>query len=318
MSEHPELGRVGVWIAAPPGAELARGLEQLGYGAIWIGGSQGGRLAGVETTLAATSRLTVATGVVNIWKDDAASIAASYHRLADRYPGRFLLGVGAGHPEAISQYTKPYDALVHYLDALDAGGVPPSQRALAALGPKVLRLAADRTAGAHPYLVTPEHTRRARKLLGPDALLAPEQHVVLDADIARGRDLARTALSRYLDLTNYTNNWRRLGFTEEDITGQRQRSPGRRTGRSGRRDTDRLTGHRAPRRRRRPRLHPAHHLEGRGPADRLHRPRQGPVPLITHGRTSTDGDHSHTRGETAAGRLCHGNGYGAISRDRHP
>jgi probable F420-dependent oxidoreductase len=220
MSEHPELGRVGVWIAVPPAAELARGLEQLGYGAIWIGGSQGGRLEGVETTLAATSRLTVATGVVNIWKDDAASIAASYHRLADRYPGRFLLGVGAGHPEAVSQYTKPYDALVHYLDALDAGGVPPGQRALAALGPKVLRLAADRTAGAHPYLVTPEHTRRARKLVGPAALLAPEQHVVLDADIARGRDLARAALSRYLDLTNYTNNWRRLGFTEEDITGQ--------------------------------------------------------------------------------------------------
>jgi probable F420-dependent oxidoreductase len=204
----------------PPAAELARGLEQLGYGAIWIGGSQGGRLEGVETTLAATSRLTVATGVVNIWKDDAASIAASYHRLADRYPGRFLLGVGAGHPEAVSQYTKPYDALVHYLDALDAGGVPPGQRALAALGPKVLRLAAARTAGAPPYLVTPEHTRRARKLVGPAALLAPEQHVVLDADIARGRDLARAALSRYLDLTNYTNNWRRLGFTEEDITGQ--------------------------------------------------------------------------------------------------
>jgi probable F420-dependent oxidoreductase len=219
MTEHPELGRVGVWIAAPPGAELARGLEQLGYGAIWIGGSQGGRLAGVEATLAATSRLTVATGVVNIWKDNAAGIAAAYNRMADRYSERFLLGVGAGHPETVNQYTKPYDALVHYLDALDAGGVPPSQRALAALGPKVLRLAADRTAGAHPYLVTPEHTRQARKLLGPDVLLAPEQHVVLDADVARGRDLARTALSRYLDLANYTNNWRRLGFTEEDITG---------------------------------------------------------------------------------------------------
>ena len=95
MTEHPELGRVGVWIAAPPGAELARVLEQLGYGAIWIGGSQGGRLAGVEATLAATSRLTVATGVVNIWKDDAAGIAAAYHRMADRYSERFLLGVGA-------------------------------------------------------------------------------------------------------------------------------------------------------------------------------------------------------------------------------
>jgi probable F420-dependent oxidoreductase len=109
---------------------------------------------------------------------------------------------------------------VRYLDALDDGGVPKSQRALAALGPKVLRLAADRTAGAHPYLVTPEHTRLARELLGPETLLAPEQHVVVDADITRGRELGRSALGRYLTLTNYTNNWRRLGFTDEDITGQ--------------------------------------------------------------------------------------------------
>jgi probable F420-dependent oxidoreductase len=220
MSAHPELGKIGVWIAAPPSSELARGLERLGYGAIWIGGSQGGELEGVENTLSATSRLTVATGIVNIWKDDPAVIAASYHRLADTYPGRFLLGVGAGHPEAVSRYTKPYDALVHYLNALDAGGVPKSQRALAALGPKVLRLAADRTAAAHPYLVTPEHTRRARELLGPETLIAPEQHVVVDADITRGRELGRSALGRYLTLTNYTNNWRRLGFTEQDITGK--------------------------------------------------------------------------------------------------
>jgi probable F420-dependent oxidoreductase len=104
---HPDLGRIGVWIGGPPSPELARGLDELGYGAIWIGGSQGGELEGVERTLAATSRLTVATGIVNIWKDDPAVIAASYHRLADEYPGRFLLGVGAGHPEETSRYTKP-------------------------------------------------------------------------------------------------------------------------------------------------------------------------------------------------------------------
>jgi probable F420-dependent oxidoreductase len=220
MTEHPELGKIGVWISSPPSPELARGLDELGYGAIWIGGSQGGELEGVERTLAATNRLTVATGIVNIWKDDPTRIAASYHRLADAYPGRFLLGVGAGHPEATSQYAMPYDALVEYLDRLDAGGVPRSQRVLAALGPKLLRLAADRTAGAHPYLVTPEHTRRARELIGPGVLLAPEQHVVLDADPARARELARNAITRYLKLSNYTNNWRRLGFTDHDLAGR--------------------------------------------------------------------------------------------------
>jgi probable F420-dependent oxidoreductase len=219
MTERPELGKVGVWMGGAPSTELARGLDELGYGAIWIGGSPGGELDAVERTLAATGRLTVATGIVNIWKDDPATIASSYHRLADAYPGRFLLGVGAGHPEATSKYTKPYDALVQYLDGLDAGGVPRSQRALAALGPKVLRLAAERTAGAHPYLVTPDHTRRARELLGPDVLLAPEQHVVLDADTSRALELGRNALSYYLNLTNYTTNWRRLGFTDDDLSG---------------------------------------------------------------------------------------------------
>ena len=219
MSETPELGKIGVWLRGQPSPELARGLDDLGFGAIWIGGSPGGQLQGVERTLAATSRLTVATGIVNIWKDEPATIAASYHRLSDAYPGRFLLGIGAGHPEATSQYARPYEALVHYLDALDAAGVPPSQRALAALGPKVLRLAAERTAAAHPYLVTPEHTRRARALLGTNVLLAPEQHVVLDAEPARARELARNAVSHYLGLTNYTANWRRLGFTDQDIAG---------------------------------------------------------------------------------------------------
>lgn len=219
MSEPLNLGRIGVWTPGTPSPELARGLDELGYGAIWVGGSPGGELDGVHSTLAATTRLTVATGIVNIWKDDPATIAASYHRLAAAYPGRFFLGVGVGHPEATSDYTRPYRALVEYLDGLDAGGVPQSRRALAALGPKVLRLAADRTAGAHPYLVTPEHTREARRILGEGVLLAPEQHVVLDPDVEQGRALARTALAYYLQLQNYTNNWRRLGFTDADLAG---------------------------------------------------------------------------------------------------
>jgi probable F420-dependent oxidoreductase len=217
MAERIEIGRVGVWVRAAPDARLAQGLEELGFGAIWIGGSPGGELPEVQSTLAATTRIAVATGIVNIWQDDAAGIAAAFHRLAASFPGRFLLGIGAGHPEATSEYTKPYDALVHYLDGLDAADVPTSQRVVAALGPKVLRLAAERSAGAHPYLVTPEHTRRARDLLGPAPLLAPEQHVILEPDDDRARTLARRAIRTYLGLRNYTNNWRRLGFADDDL-----------------------------------------------------------------------------------------------------
>jgi probable F420-dependent oxidoreductase len=170
------LGQVGVW--APESTlspALAGALENLGYGAIWIGGSPAGDLSIVDELLDATERLVVATGIVNIWKDDARVVAASHRRLAPAYPGRWLLGIGVGHPEATSDYAHPYQALVDYLDILDSEGVPQDERVLAALGPKVLQLSADRTAGAHPYLVTPEHTRQARELLGAGVLLAPEQ-----------------------------------------------------------------------------------------------------------------------------------------------
>lgn len=218
---HPTLGRIGVWIRGSGlEPELAHHLDELGFGAIWLGGSPGGNLEHVESTLAATGRLTVATGIVNIWTDEPDPIAAAYHRLDDRFPGRFLLGIGAGHPEATSDYTRPYAALERYLDGLDAAGVPTSGRVLAALGPRVLRLAARRTAGAHPYLVTPDHTRTARAALGDDALLAPEQHVILDEDPGSARQLARSALSNYLRMRNYTTNWRRLGFTEADLAGE--------------------------------------------------------------------------------------------------
>jgi probable F420-dependent oxidoreductase len=214
-----ELGKFGIWSrAADLNAEVAVEVERLGYGAIWIGGSPGDRLDLVESLLGATERISVATGIVNMWKDDAATIAASYHRINASHPDRFLLGVGVGHPEATKEYKKPYDTIVEYLDQLDAADVPVANRALAALGPKVLKLAAQRTAGAHPYLTTPAHTREAREVMGAGPLLAPEQKVVLDTDPVRARQTARPGVEKpYLGLVNYLNNLRRLGWTEEDL-----------------------------------------------------------------------------------------------------
>ncbi|MEV7969147.1 LLM class F420-dependent oxidoreductase [Sphaerisporangium sp. NPDC088356] len=217
----PTVGQIGVWQARPPFTpKLALSLEQLGYGTLWVGGSPDGDLRLVEELLAATTTLTVATGIVNIWKDDPRTVGASFNRIEAAHPGRFLLGIGAGHPEATSEFTKPYAALESYLDGLDAAGVPVESRVLAALGPKVLRLSAERSAGAHPYLTTPEHTRQAREILGAGALLAPEQKVILSQDVDHARSLARQAVRMYLGLSNYTSNWRRLGFGDDDLAGE--------------------------------------------------------------------------------------------------
>ena len=214
-----ELGKIGIW-RHPSGLtpELVAEVEALGYGAIWVGGSPAGDLAVVENILDATDHIAVATGILNVWKDDAATVAASYHRVTARYPGRFLLGLGIGHPEATQEYQQPYAKLVSYLDELDDRGVPAEGRVLAALGPKVLRLAAERSAGAHPYLVTPEHTRQARQILGEGPLLAPEQKVVLETDPERARAIGRPRVQQpYLGLTNYLSNLRRLGWTDADF-----------------------------------------------------------------------------------------------------
>jgi probable F420-dependent oxidoreductase len=216
-----ELGRIGIW-RHPSGLtpEVAAEVEGLGYGAIWLGGSPGGDLGVVEDLLGATDHIAVATGIVNVWKDDAATIGADYHRITSRYPGRFLLGLGIGHPEATAEYQRPYAKLVSYLDGLDDLKVPAEGRVLAALGPRVLRLAADRSAGAHPYLVTPEHTRQARQILGDGPLLAPEQKVVLETDPERARAIARPRVQNpYLGLRNYLSNLRRLGWTDADFAG---------------------------------------------------------------------------------------------------
>ena len=212
------LGTLGVWqFVGKVTPELAVEAERLGYGAVWIGGSPGGQLAEPEALLDASERITVATGIVNMWQDDAATVAASYQRLEVQHPGRFVLGVGIGHPEAISEYRSPYDKIVEYLDQLDDAGVPAERRVLAALGPKVLELSAARAAGAHPYLTTPEHTAFARKILGPDAVLAPEHKVVLDTDAERARTIGRKVLKRYLALVNYRQNLLRFGFSEDDL-----------------------------------------------------------------------------------------------------
>ena len=215
------LGRFGVWTFGAPTPEQAAEIEKLGYGAVWPGGSPAGDLAFVEPLLAATEKLQVATGIVNVWTAPAAQVAESYHRIEAAHPGRFILGVGIGHPEHTKEYRKPYDVLVEYLDQLDAAGVPVARRVVAALGPKVLRLAADRSAGAHPYLTTPEHTAEARKVIGPDAFLAPEHKVVLTDSsaeaTAEARAIGRQTVDFYLNLSNYLNNWRRLGFSEDDI-----------------------------------------------------------------------------------------------------
>jgi probable F420-dependent oxidoreductase len=199
--------------------ELAGELEGLGYGAIWLGGSPGDGLEHVEALLDATETITVATGIVNIWTTDPTTLAESYHRIAHRIDGRFIVGVGAGHPESSgTKAEKPFEAMIAYLDELEAGGVPNEVIVLAALGPRMLRLARERTAGAHPYLVTPEHTAEARAILGKDRLLAPEQRVVLRDDPEAAREVGRpTVVTPYLQLINYRRSLERLGFTEDDL-----------------------------------------------------------------------------------------------------
>lgn len=214
------LGRFGIWRTVSgitPG--FAEEIESLGYGAVWVGGSPAGHLEDLEKLLDATTRIKVATGILNMWKADADTVADSYHRIARRHPDRFLLGLGIGHPEATKEYHHPYDKIVGYLDRLETRGVPKDRLALAALGPRVLTLAGERTAGAHPYLTTPRHTGYARQVLGPGPLLAPEHKVVLDTDPVRARSVGRPVVSRYLDRVNYRNNLLREGWDEGDFDG---------------------------------------------------------------------------------------------------
>lgn len=218
VSLKPDLGRFGVWLATRSiTPELAARIESLGYGAAWIGGSPDAELSWVDPALAQTTSLQLATGIVNIWSAPAPAVAESFKRIESGHPGRFLLGIGVGHAEHTQEYVKPYDALVSYLDQLDAALVPTSRRVVAALGPRVLRLAAQRSAGAHPYLTTPEHSAKARELLGGAVYLAPEHKVVLSTDAEQARQIGRQTVEHYLGLSNYVSNWLRLGFSEADV-----------------------------------------------------------------------------------------------------
>ncbi|MDT5093832.1 MAG: hypothetical protein QOH60_3195 [Mycobacterium sp.] len=216
MTDAPDLGKFGSFGRGVT-PDQAKEIEALGYGAVWVGGSPPAELEWVEPILEKTTTLKVATGIVNIWTAAAGPVSESFHRIEKAYPGRFLLGIGVGHPEAHTEYRKPIDALNDYLDKLDEYGVPKNRRVVAALGPKVLKLSAKRSAGAHPYLTTPEHTAQAREIMGPSAFLAPEHKAILTTDADRAREVGRKALAVYLNLTNYVSNWKRLGFTDEDV-----------------------------------------------------------------------------------------------------
>ncbi|MGX5210081.1 LLM class F420-dependent oxidoreductase [Streptomyces violaceus] len=219
------VGRYGIWSVGLRSedpdrraelAEAAAELEELGYGAVWLGGNSSA--ANAAPLIEATSRLTVGTSIQSIWQHEADAAATAFAELESAHPGRFLLGLGVSHAKRVEQYARPYSALVEHLDGLDAAGVPADRRLLAALGPKSLRLARDRAAGSIPYLVTPEHTAHAREILGEAPLLAPELGVVPETDPTRARALAREFLGIYLPLQNYTNNFLRHGFTEDDLT----------------------------------------------------------------------------------------------------
>ena len=232
-----ELGRVGVWLgplSLRPAAKtrgIAREVEELGFGAIWFGEGVGTKecFTQAATLLAWTERAVVATGIANIYARDPMAMANGARTLADGYPGRFLLGIGVSHAPSVAErgheYSRPLTTMRAYLDAMDEAifrGVEPAEpapRVLAALGPRMLELAAERTRGAHPYFTSPEHTAMARQVMGKGPLLAPEQAFVLEIDPGLARAKAREHMAYYLRLDNYRRNLLRLGFTDDDLDG---------------------------------------------------------------------------------------------------
>jgi probable F420-dependent oxidoreductase len=207
-------------------AEAAAELDELGYSALWVPDVGGDLFSALEVLMSATKRATVATGILNLWMHRAEETAAAHARLSGAHGDRLLVGIGVSHEAFINsqnpgRYQKPLAAMKEYLDGLDGAEPPldPSTRVLAALGPKMLELARTRTAGAHPYNVTAEGSAVAREALGPDALVATEVAVALATDPAQARELGRNHLAVYLQLPNYTNHLRRLGFGDDDLAG---------------------------------------------------------------------------------------------------
>jgi probable F420-dependent oxidoreductase len=213
-----QLGRLGIWQRRHEvTADAAQEIEALGYSVLWLGASPAPEEA--RPFLEQTSSLNVATGILNVWRHEPAEVASQHAKLSSAFPGRFLLGVGVGHPETTSAYEKPLAKMGAFFDGLDAAepAVPLDQRVAAALGPKMLDVAAERSLGAIPYFVTPEHTRFARERMGRDALLAPEVAVVVEPDTETARTKAREYAATYLAASNYIRNLKRLGFTERDL-----------------------------------------------------------------------------------------------------
>ncbi len=231
-----DIGRVGIWyggidaLPTPEARRAAQVVEELGFGALWVAEAVGrDPFVSSAVLLSATSTLKLATGIANIYARDPMTMVAGQKTLAEAFPGRFLLGLGVSHGHLVAgirkhDYARPYSHMVEYLDRMDKamfmarGPETEPGRLLAALGPKMLELSATRANGSHPYFTTPDHTKVARDLMGPDALLAPEQMVVLETDPAEARRIARAGMKIYLGLPNYFNNLRRSGFDESDWT----------------------------------------------------------------------------------------------------
>ena len=229
------LGKLGIWTfqldmqPMKQAQKVAAQIEELGFGTVWVPEAVGREpFASCGLLLSATEKLVMATGIASLHARSAMTMAAGQKTLTEAFPDRFLLGVGVSHQPAVegfhgASYGKPYTNMVAYLDAMDRslffanGPTEPTARCLAALGPKMLKLSADRTLGAHPYFVPVEHTPIARAALGPDALLAPEQAVVFSTNAEEARAVARGHMSTYMGLPNYTNNLRRLGWGDEDL-----------------------------------------------------------------------------------------------------
>ncbi len=221
------LGRVGIWsidLRGPDGPALGAELEGLGYEALWVSGGLGEDVFNpVRSLLEATERVPVVIAVLPIYFHDPVAVSKAAMALLADHPDRLLLGLGVSHAPFVEasgerRWERPLGTMVDFLDALDAAGGPAREHlVIGALGPRMLRLAAERTSGAHPYLVTPDHTRRARELMGPDALLAPEQKVILETDPVVARARGRAALAGYLAIPNYSKNLHDLGFDEADF-----------------------------------------------------------------------------------------------------
>lgn len=225
MMTGPALGKLGVWsmelrFGEREGAnQMARDLEGMGYGALWVpGGFDDKVLEDVSHLLAATENVTIATGILNLWKHEPSDVAAWFAALPAEHKARTMIGIGISHSALIgADYSKPLANTRKFVEALEAAGMAMDHTNLAALGPKMLALSGEKTAGAHPYLVDPEHSRQGRAILGPDKLLAPEQGVAFGATVAEARKSAAAGISFYKDLPNYRNNWLRLGYSEAEI-----------------------------------------------------------------------------------------------------